>query len=372
MKTKIVEYIGRIQDGGAETLIKDYALMLNKENYEVIVLCDFSKNNSSIYKTLQDNNVKVIELFGKHHVFFRGLVRLFGRRVTAFLLEKELKRIKPDVLHVHLESLETVYYARNCLKNVRLFYTCHNLPKTMIGEDFPNEEKAAKYLIDNYNLRMIALHDDMAKEINQRFSISNTCVIKNGIDFSKYRDINKTKEELKKEYGVPVNSYVVGSVGRLTYQKNPEFIVDVFNEILKINKNAFLIMVGSGRMKKDVIKRVNNYNIGQNVMMLSHRDDMPQIYKMMDVFLFPSRYEGLGIVLIEAQVSGVHCVISDAVPIEAHQSNQITVLSLKDSAQEWAANCLERKTNLEQYGNIAEYDMNLEIEKLKDLYDGRI
>lgn len=367
MKKKIIEYIGRIQDGGAEVLIRDYALFINKDEFEIIVLCCFARKESSVYKTLINNNIKVIELYGRFTIACRILARIF-KRFNSLLLSKTIKEIKPDVIHAHLELLESLYYSRDKLNGIKLLYTCHNLPETLIGSGNIREQKAAKYLIKNNNLQMIALHDEMAKEINASFNINNTVVIKNAIDINKFVSIKDTKEDIRKELGIPKNSYVFGNIGRLTYQKNPEFLINIFNEALKIKDDLFLIIVGKGKLENNVVNMINDYHIGDKALLLSDRDDIPRILKAMDVFVFPSRYEGLGIVLIEAQATGLPCIVSNKVPHEAFQSNLITTMSLNNSYEEWAKMCLNPKCNINNYGNISNYDMNIEIKKLESLY----
>lgn len=368
MKT-IIELIGRIQDGGAETILKDYALYLDKNKYKVVVVCDFARKDSSIYKTLTDNNVEIVELYGNYSFIGRAITRFFGKKLVSLQLKRVIDRVKPDLIHVHLECLEMLYYARDSLNNTKIIYTCHNLPETLIGDKAPAEAKAAHYFVNHHNLRFIALHEDMAKEINEMFDVDDTAVIRNGIDFDRFKNVAESKQEIRERLNIDRDSYVVGSIGRLTYQKNPEFVVEVFNEIIKLKDNSFLLMVGSGKKEKVVRQMIHDYGLDDKFVLLSNRSDMPEIYKAMDVFLFPSRYEGLGIVLIEAQIAGIHSIASDRVPTEAFQSDLITVLSLDDSAQIWAKACLDRKCNLDSYGDISEYDMKKEIKQLEAVYN---
>ena len=156
------------------------------------------------------------------------------------------------------------------------------------------------------------------------FKINNTEVIRNGIDFNKFRNVEKTKEEIRRELNIPTDAYVVGQVGRFAYQKNPEFTVEVFNKLLKKKPNSYLLLIGRGKQEEDLRKQVNKLGIDNNVQILIGRDDIPSLLKAMDVFMFPSRFEGLGIVLIEAQVSGLPCVTSDNIPEDA-SSGKITL-----------------------------------------------
>ena len=367
MKTKIVEFIGRIQDGGAETLVRDYALMLDKDKFDVTILCEDYRPNSKNYKILCDNNVKIYTMYEKSFFFNKVMARLFGKRYVAILFEKAIKQLKPDVLHCHLEVLEILYYARKSLDGIKLFFTCHNPPEMLIGDKRPPERDACKYLLEHNDLRIIALHEQMADEINKMFGISNTAVIRNAIDFNRFKSISKTREEIRRDLDIPTDAYVLGQVGRFAFQKNQEFTIDVFNEVLKQRDNSYLLLVGRGNQRV-MQERIKQYEIEKNVRILENRDDIPELLNAMDVFVFPSRFEGFGIVLIEAQVVGLPCVTSDAVPQQAYQSEKITRLSLEDDLRKWVDAVLNPIGNIKEYGDISDYDMQKEIKRLESLY----
>ena len=371
MKTKVVEFIGRLQDGGAETLVKDYALMLDRDLFDVTILCEDYKEDSSVYKTLKENDVKIYCMYEKSFFINKVLARLFGKRYVASLFKKALHILKPDVIHTHLELLEVLYHARAELDGVRLLFTCHNPPEMLIGDKRPKERDACRYLIDHNDLKIIALHEDLAKEINEMFDIDDTRVIRNGIDLDSFRNVPVSREEKRKELDIPEDAYVVGQIGRFTYQKNPEFTVVIFNELLKRNDNACLLLIGRGNMESELRKQIKELNIEDKVKILVSRDDIRELLKAMDVFILPSRFEGFGIVLIEAQASGLPCVVSDNIPSQAFQAKNITRLSLDDDPEKWADSLLEPKGNIDHWGNIEDYDMHKEIRNLEKIYLGK-
>lgn len=367
MKKKVVEYIARIQDGGAETLVKDYALFLDKEKFDVTVLCEDYKKDSANYKQLLENNIKMISLYEPNFFINKVIQRIIGQKHVGRLLKKELEKICPDILHVHLESLEATYYARDVLKNTKLLFTCHNVPELKIGDKRPKERDACKYLLKNNNLQIIALHEDMKNEINKMFNINSTIVIKNGIDINKFKNVSKTSKQIRKELGIAEDAYVIGHIGRFTYQKNHEFIVKVFNEAIKLNNKAFLLLIGEGKEKTTIENKLKELNTN-NYLILSRRKNIPELLKAMDVFLLPSRYEGLSVAYVEAQASGLPSVVSDTINPESFLSNNITKLSLENDIEEWANSCLNPKANISDYGNIYEYDISKEIKTLENLY----
>ena len=367
-KIKLVEFIGRIQDGGAETLVKDYALMLDKEKFDVTILCEDYKENSNVYKTLKKNNVRIVTMYEKSFFMHKAITRLIGKKHVARLFEKELQKLKPDIIHAHLELLEVLYYARESLGNIRLFFTCHNPPQKLIGDERPAERDACRYLLDHNDLHIIALHEAMAEEIKEMFGVDEVSVIRNGIDLDRFRNVAVSKEEKRRQLGIPKDAYVIGQVGRFTYQKNPEFTVMLFNELVKKNKNARLLLIGRGQEEARLRNQIRELGLEDKAKMLVSRDDIPELLKALDVFILPSRFEGFGIVLVEAQAAGIPCVVSDNVPKQVYLSKAVNCLSLDDPAEKWVDVLMDPKGNIESWGDIEDYDMKKEIRNLEALY----
>ena len=367
-RIKLVEFIGRIQDGGAETLVKDYALMLDKEKFDVTILCEDYKKESNVYKTLVRNDVKIVTMYEPSFFVHKVITRLFGKRHVARLFEKAIKDLEPDIIHAHLELLEVLYYARNSLEGINLFFTCHNPPEKLIGDERPEERDACRYLIDHNDLHIIALHEGMADEIKQMFKINEVSVIRNGIDLERFANVSISKKEKRKELGIPEDAYVVGQVSRFTYQKNPEFTVNIFHELLKKKENAYLILAGRGKQENELRKQVSDLRIEDKVRILVSRDDIPELLKAMDVFILPSRFEGFGIVLVEAQAAGLPCVVSESVPSQVYLSKKVNKLNLNDSTDLWVDTLLDPKGNIDTWDDIEKYDMKNEIKNLEKLY----
>lgn len=367
-KTKLVEFIGRIQDGGAETLVKDYALMLDKEKFDVTVLCEDYRPNCTVYRTLVENNVKIVTMYEKSFFVNKVLARLLGKKYVAMLFRKAIRKLRPDVLHAHLEMLEIMYHARDCLDGIKLFFTCHNPPQKLIGEERPKERDACRYLLDHNGLHIIALHEGMAREIEEMFNIKGVSVIRNGIDLDRFRNVDKTKKEKRRELGIDEDAWVIGQVGRFDYQKNPEFTIALFSQISCSNPKARLMLVGRGKQEKQLREQIRNLGLEGKAELYISRNDIPELLKAMDVFILPSRFEGFGIVLVEAQASGLPCVVSDQVPSEVYLSENITKLSLDEPISVWASSLMNPLGNIDSYGDIEDYDMKKEIRNLEKLY----
>jgi glycosyltransferase involved in cell wall biosynthesis len=138
-----------------------------------------------------------------------------------------------------------------------------------------------------------------------------------GIDFDPF-DEPVDRGAVRAELGIPADAFVVGHVGRFDRQKNHAFVIDVVSALIAREPRARLLLVGDGRLRPAVERKVAELGIAGAVVFAGVRADVPRIMLgAMDAFLFPSLFEGLGIVLIEAQASGLPCVFSDMVPAEA-------------------------------------------------------
>lgn len=367
-KCRVVEYLeGSLSDGGAETLVKDYALMLNKDKFDVSIVVDWIIPDSANYLRLKDSGVDIISLYPRRSVFWRAVNKFFREQYIDLAIKRTLKRIKPDVLHIHLSALHHVVDAGHCLDGIRLFYTCHSIPEVFFDSS-SIEYKSAERLKEERGLRFIALHSAMAEEINKKFSIHDTEVIKNGIDLQKFRCPSKTRSEVRRSIGIDDDVFLIGNIGRFSEVKNHRFLVDVFQMVLKKEHKARLLLVGRGELEEEIREYIRKKGLCDKVVILSSRTDIPEILSSLDVFVVPSLFEGLSIVSIEAQAVGIRSVLSTGVPSEAYVSNLAIPLSLDEPLETWCDVILDRNMRSSFPDRLEEYDMKKEIHHLENLY----
>lgn len=202
-------------------------------------------------------------------------------------------------------------------------------------------------------------------------------ILPNAIDPKNFIYDQSFRDGFRKEYNLE-NTIAIGTVCRHAEQKNPYFIVDVFNEIVKEENSSRLVWVGSGPLMADVQKYIDDKGLHDYIIMLGARQDVGKIYSAMDLFFLPSLFEGLGMVFIEAQTSGLYCVASDVVPEDTDVTGNIEYLSLKKDSTYWAKMILERVRELPARGDysqkIAEhgFDIRQSNSKLAEIYDALI
>lgn len=197
-------------------------------------------------------------------------------------------------------------------------------------------------------------------------------IFNNAIDVNKYKFNSKVREEVRRELALD-DKYVVGHVGRFVYQKNHEFLIDVFESVHQKNKNALLLLVGIGELQDRIKEKVKTLGLTDSVQFLGARNDVYRLYQAMDVFVLPSHYEGLPVVGVEAQAAGLPCIFSDQMTRETIVLDDAKMVSLTDDLSIWSNAILQAKTSNRSAGckKIAEagYDIAIEVKRLQRTYD---
>lgn len=166
-------------------------------------------------------------------------------------------------------------------------------------------------------------------------------LVKNGIDLNKYQFDPVKRIQKREELGIAENTLAVGHVGNFVYAKNHLFLLDIFVKVLEKEPEAKLVLAGDGELRAEIEQKIDELKIKDNVLLLGMRNDIPDLLQAMDVFLFPSVYEGLPVALVEAQAAGLPCVISDTIAPESKITEHIQDYSLKMEPHEWAEEVLD-------------------------------
>lgn len=198
-----------------------------------------------------------------------------------------------------------------------------------------------RYVKKNANIKL-ACSNSAAKWL---FGKESVTIIPNGFDVDRFAFSEQKRTECRKHLNLG-DKFVLCSVGRLAYPKNPLFTIDIYQEILKREKNSVLLFVGEGELHSEIENYARENQLDSNqVILLGNRSDIPELLSASDIFLLPSRFEGLGIVYMEAQASGMPVFASDMVPEEAFVTNLIHKVRLTDSPARWAEKIIAHRND---------------------------
>ena len=208
---------------------------------------------------------------------------------------------------------------------------------------------------------------------NKEYDNGNVYLLNNAIDLDKFKYNESLRKEKRKELGISDDTLVIGHVGRFVEQKNHRFLIDVFNEVHKQEENSILLLAGQGPLMEEMKEKVKILGIEESVKFLGQRNDINELYQAFDVFCLPSLYEGLPVVGVEAQATGLLCVFSDDMTKETKVLDATEFLSLNQSVEVWEKHILKsfeeytRKINQTEIKNNG-FDIRNEAKKLSDYY----
>lgn len=205
------------------------------------------------------------------------------------------------------------------------------------------------------------------------FEQKSFTVLRNAIDVGKYRFSKQQRDAVRQKLNLTDDDYVIGHVGYFNEQKNHAFFLKVLKEISESRKNVYALLIGNGPLRQDVEEMALRMGLKDRVIFWGESNDVSSLMCAMDLFLFPSKWEGLGIAMLEAQFSGLPCVASDAVPLETDVVGGNARLSLDAPCSEWASACIER-LDLSKDRSCVDaindwYDIDVQVKNLESFYE---
>ena len=272
------------------------------------------------------------------------------------------------VVHVH----------QDCLSSVILKVAAqHNVPVRVAHSHSASQDKNLKYLIKLWYKRFIPKYAAnlfaCGKDAGDwMFGGATYQIINNAIDVAAYTYDPTKRQEMRRRLGLE-NEFTIGHVGRFNQPKNHPFLLDIFAALLERELNAVLLLVGGGEDMPKIQAKAHALGIAEHVRFLGVRSDVADLMQAMDVFVFPSLYEGLPVTMVEAQAAGLPCLISDKVPPECIiTEGLVDILSLSAGPETWAERILEkrilhrtdRRTEIAAHG----FDITTEAVKLQEFY----
>lgn len=367
---RILQVFSRMDKGGAETMIMTYYRKIDrtKVQFDFLVHTDDECAFDDEIEKLGGKIFRFPRYTAKNHFQYQ-------RKWKQFLAgHPEYK-----IVHGHFFTISAVYFP--IARKMNRICIAHSHISNVFTDSLIGRIKYSLFIkpirnIANYYLACSADAGEWmyGKDLmnSDRFFVMN-----NAINAKNFRYDEERREEIRKQMNLE-DQFVVGHIGRFTKQKNHEFLIDIFHEVKKREPNAILLLIGDGELKQRIIEKVKLLELQDSVIFTGVRSDISDLLQAMDVFLFPSKYEGLGIVLIEAQTSGLISYTSDAVvPKEAKVTDLLEFIPLSYNAKSWSDKVLMAAGGYarnDRYNDIVEkgYDVNTNITWFQEFYLGLV
>lgn len=307
------------------------------------------------------------------------IVSIKRNLIQALTYDKNFFAKHPEIQILHINdcsaaNLRLMKTAKKCGIATRILHSHNN--------DYLVPLRKRSLLVEKYNKKHInEIATDLfacSKEAGEfMFGAQPFRIVKNAVNTKRYIFSNEIRQKYRTQLGVEKKQTVLGCVARFDYQKNHSFLLQVFSEYRKIDPSGVLVLVGDGPLRPIIEKQIYAMNLSNVVFLLGKRDDVASILNAFDLFMLPSKSEGLGMVLIEAQINGLRCITSDRTSTESNILNAVEYIPLEKDAVYWAEIAYkvvasQNKNRLVDLAVVqkAGYDIEIESKKLQDFYLG--
>lgn len=338
---RVLHIVTDMNRGGLETMIMNYYRCLDRTKIQF----DFLEHRSE--KSAYDEEIE--ELGGKIYRIPRlnPLSSSYFRALDSFF-----EKHKYMIVHSHLDCMSA--YPLRAAKKV-------GIPIRISHAHSTSQDRNWKYIIKIISKKFISRYATDLFACSQKagkwmFASDNVHILKNAIDSNKYSFDKDIRKKIRKELNCE-NDFVIGHVGRFSYPKNHDYLIDIFNELCQQRSDAKLLLLGDGEKQQECKEKVRKLGIENRTIFMGIKQNVNDYLMAMDIFVFPSIYEGLGIAVIEAQAAGLPCIVSDRLPLESTVIQELVVRKSIDlPAQEWVKEVLKKK-------DIRRIDRQREIER---------
>ena len=325
---KVLQVMAALREGGVETLMHSFYECADREQFHFDVAC-FSYADGVYREKFEELGCKIIALPSKKHIFR-----------SAKALYRALQEGGYDIVHVHQDDLSflSIFTAWMAKVPVRIVHSHlgkypHSLPRKILSA-----------ITNPIMFRMangyFACSEKAKKEFYPARLQDRVFVMQNGIPMDRFRFSSEERAAVRKEYGFADGQIVVGCIARMTDQKDPLYLVEIFRLLYESNPNYRLLMLGDGLLREAVEQKIAEYRLQDVCVLTGARNDAWRFYNALDVFALPSSWEGLGISFVEAQVNGLPTFASMEVPAETRISDLIEYLPKEDGPGLWVRRIL--------------------------------
>ncbi|MFR4286064.1 MAG: glycosyltransferase [Enterococcus italicus] len=321
---RVAMIMGKMIGGGVEAVVLNYYQNINRENIQFDFIID---SDSTVVpdELITGLGGRIYRISPYQHL------RSYQRDLTALF-----KKNKYLIVHSHINAISVfpLRIAKKCGIPIRI---AHNHSTAAPGETRKNILKSILRIFSKKYPTHYMAPTRYAGEwlFGSEIADNELYILKNAVDVELFSYNKIVREEMRNKLGYRNEDIVIGNIGRMVWQKNQKFVIEVFNELQKTNKNYRLVLIGDGPLKKSLMQQCQELGIENLVTFIKNSNQIADYYQAMDCFLFPSNYEGLGMVAVEAQIAGLPVIASTQVPVEAKISDNFKLIDLKEKYPRW-------------------------------------
>lgn len=329
---RVLQVIGKMDRGGAESMIMNLYREIDKEKVQF----DFLVHTTAEGKF----DAEIKKMGGKIHRVQRcklnNVISYYKECDAFFKSHPEYK-----IVHGHIGSCASYYLLAAKRNGCYTIAHSHSAAATKSFKDFLYNVSAfpTRYIADQ--LFGCSTEAGQARYGKRSVKWKKYMNFANGIDLDKFYYNTESRIKIRNEFNVKEDELVVGTIGRLTPQKNPHMLYDVFKKLVTLYPNVKCLWIGTGELEDEIKSWILSDNLQAKIIMTGVRSDVHELVQGMDCFLFPSLWEGLPVTVIEAQAADLPCVLSDTISKEVAVTDLIEWHSLKESSEMWAKRCME-------------------------------
>ena len=360
---RVAHIIGKWIGGGVEAVVMNYYRNIDRSKIQFDFFCDEDSTDIP-FNEIQALGGKVILIPPYQNIFKYNKI-----------LKIELEKGEYKIIHSHINAL-SVFPLRIAKKSGIQIRIAHSHSTTNNIEWKKNIIKSLlKPFSKIYATDFFACTEHAGKWLFGKSAYKKNIIfiLNNAIDIKNYKFDSEKRKQFREKNNINSDTFVIGHAGRFVTQKNHEFLIDIFDKLYKKNKNSLLILVGQGPLQGKIKEKINNLKLEDKVLFLNQRNDLNELYSAFDLFLFPSLYEGLGMVIIEAQTSGCPCLVSTEVPRDVKLTDLVKFEDLNSNVDIWSYDImsLKKDSDREKYEKImskTQYNIITEAKKLENKY----
>lgn len=319
---RVLHIVTHMNRGGLETMLMNYYRNIDRKQLQFDFLVHREKRGA------YDNEIEAMG--GK--IYRLPPLNPFDLQYRKRLQQFFFDHPEYKIVHSHIDCMSAI--PLRAAKKA-------GVPVRIAHSHSSNQDRDVKYLLKLYYKKFIPKNATYLMACGKQagewmYGGADFHILKNAIDARHYIFNYETYCAVRGHLAVGSDEILIGHVGRFSPPKNHDFLIDVFAECVKMNQKAKLILVGDGNLRPGVEEKVKTLGLEENVIFTGECGDVARLMQAMDVFVFPSIYEGLPLTIVEAQAAGLPCLISDAVPIECKLTDLVEQVSLTAGPREWA------------------------------------